>query len=299
MNLNESNIIDDYLMGNMSAVDRMAFEQKMAGDQELQREVSMQKDIIKSLEQARVQQLKARLNSITVSNTTWYQSTFGKITIGISILAAIIIGSWLLFSDDNQSADVQLSDSIASQEQTISPIDKSTESNVDAIEKVEEVIAEETQEQTSIVTPTPEKEESKKDNNDQSKIAEKKQPVTKEETQSNIEPSVDSKTETQKSDTSEEVNSYNPYRLVEIETTKGSNFDFHYKFYNNKLSLYGDFGGEKPYEILEVNNENVRGLFLYYDGKFFELDTTHNTIPLTALDNVGVIQNLMEIKNNK
>ncbi|MCX2745249.1 hypothetical protein OO013_15330 [Mangrovivirga sp. M17] len=306
MNLNESNIIDDYLMGNLSAADRMAFEKKMAADPELQNEVSVQKDIIKGLEQVRVQQLKARLNKIPVSSSAWYQTTSGKVALGVSLLVAILLGA-LLFNlgDDNNitsSDPVVINDQIISTPEEADELTPTKEDNTDIISEEED---------NEIPQLAEGKEKERKEDITQKPVikpeADKSETFITEKTENNnlvTEEKLDSEKEIankvdETAETASEASDYNPYRLIEIETTKGSRFGFHYRFYENKLSLYGDFGGERPYEILEINNDNIRGLFLYYEGQFFELDTTQVAVPLKPLDNTEVVQDLMEIKNQK
>ncbi|QCK15869.1 hypothetical protein [Mangrovivirga cuniculi] len=304
MNLNESNIIDDYLMGNLSAADRMAFEKKMAADPELQNQVSVQKDIIKGLEQVRTQQLKARLNKIPVSSSAWYQTTSGKVALGVSLLVAMLLGALLFNMGDNEN--ITSSDPVVINDQIVGDPKESNELTTKEEEKTD-ITTDEVETETPQLAEGNEKERKEEiiqkpvikpeADKSESLITEKAEnEISETEDQSIVE---SENTASEITEAPSETSSYNPYRLIEIETTKGSRFGFHYRFYENKLSLYGDFGGERPYEILEINNDNIRGLFLYYEGQFFELDTTQNAVPLKPLDNTEVVQDLMEIKNQK
>ena len=79
---------------------------------------------------------------------------------------------------------------------------------------------------------------------------------------------------------------------VEVETVFDRKRDFHYKFYNKKLYLYGDFE-KNPYEIIEYNSNSNKLYYLYYEGKFYELMNDQMKItPLAELQDDELINEL-------
>ncbi len=72
----------------------------------------------------------------------------------------------------------------------------------------------------------------------------------------------------------------------------------HYQFANGKLILYGDFDNGL-YEIIEVNAENTRSLFLFYKSKYYLLDDSKKEVTvLKEISDPNLIQKLIEFRSN-
>ena len=84
---------------------------------------------------------------------------------------------------------------------------------------------------------------------------------------------------------------------VSIEIKEDLKFNFHYKFEENNLFLYGRFN-EEIYEILEIKDPVNGGLFLYFKEKFYRLDKVSQEImPLEEITDQETNRRLEEIKN--
>jgi hypothetical protein len=82
-----------------------------------------------------------------------------------------------------------------------------------------------------------------------------------------------------------------------VETVNDNIHDFHYRFYNDKLYLYGDFSGN-PYEILELNKPNGRSVFLYYDDSYYQINENQENIDaLKKITSRKTIEELENIRN--
>jgi hypothetical protein len=70
--------------------------------------------------------------------------------------------------------------------------------------------------------------------------------------------------------------------VAKIEVNVNSSekkFKSHYQFSNGKLILYGNFDNGL-YEIIEVNAQESRSLFLYYKASYYLLDEAKTEITL-------------------
>ncbi|MCH8317498.1 MAG: hypothetical protein IIA88_03235 [Bacteroidetes bacterium] len=71
---------------------------------------------------------------------------------------------------------------------------------------------------------------------------------------------------------------------------------FYYRYFNDKLFLYGDFGSV-PYELLELNTLDDKYLYLFYGEAFYEIKPVHSKItPLIKITDKKVVKELMAIK---
>ena len=72
----------------------------------------------------------------------------------------------------------------------------------------------------------------------------------------------------------------------------------HYQFANGKLILYGSFDNEL-YEIIEVNGQNSRSLFLYYKTGYSLLDESKKEVTLLKkITDPVLIQKLNTFRSN-
>jgi hypothetical protein len=79
---------------------------------------------------------------------------------------------------------------------------------------------------------------------------------------------------------------------IDITIDKSSENKFHYKFFNNKLFLYGSFDSNK-YEILELNTYEGKQVYLYYDNSYFKLNSNQSEVsPLSKISDKKVVEQL-------
>jgi hypothetical protein len=72
---------------------------------------------------------------------------------------------------------------------------------------------------------------------------------------------------------------------------------YHYRYFNNKLYLYGNFDQE-PYEIVELNNKGDRQLFLSYKNNTYVIEqNVTETAQLKKLNDKMLTKELMLIIN--
>ncbi|NJN28456.1 MAG: hypothetical protein HC819_22030 [Cyclobacteriaceae bacterium] len=83
---------------------------------------------------------------------------------------------------------------------------------------------------------------------------------------------------------------------VAVSTVKDKKNKFHYKFFENKLYLLGNFS-DMPYEIIEVNSSKGKSYFLYYDSSYFQLNTEQlKPAPLVKIENDSLVNELKIIQ---
>jgi len=280
-------LLDDYLAGRMDADNRAAFQETMKGNTELQKEHSIQSNLIEGIRQARINELKVLLNSTPIPATS-LGSSLVKAGAWVVVAAATLTGAYFLFNNTETTTPVdvpvqssQANDDTAVEDQATSAVPEASLSEQSTEQMTEEI---------------------SEPNKKGSPATKKTKPVTKPDL-TPYDPTLE-----------QEANSIPDEVIPAIEETQddavvsssmevqidNSNrkLNFHYQFKDNRLILFGSF--EKDlYTILEFFHENKRTIFLNYNSSYYLLDETSKTpTSLTAVTDPALLQKLREFKGN-
>lgn len=283
--MSQFELIDDYLTNRMDEAARVNFEQRMEADSQLKAEVSLQKEIIEGVKQARVAELKTMLNNVPVGGASG--ALTGKIA--LATLSAGILGTILYFTLQGEDKPQSLTDA----EPTV--IETPTTQPEIVTETETASATEEQKEELANENPVAEKKNSAGIRKlEATKPASPKIEVidlTPEMSQSNDETSAAPPLHTTKPVVSASS--------VEVETDNTNKiYPFHYQFKNDKLVLYGPFDSSL-YEIIEING-GKHNLFLYYKDSFYHLDEKeHLIVPLIMIRDSELLSVLERYRNGK
>lgn len=304
-NSNIEELVSRYLEGEMSELERLNFENRLVNNPAIQEEFQLQKDVLEGIRDYRKAELKARLNKINIPSPGITQYLGVKIAALVTITTMIGFGAYFIFVDNDKSPETP----VATEQPLVVEKDVTRKEAPEIGEPIQDsapqVSAE--QKQGPVIKKAPESEVSKPEPESIQQEEEKKEvtqvPVPKvmrpDFVEDIAEENVDHKGD------SFEVNANslaNINRLseskVEVETVFDKKKDFHYKFYNRKLYLYGDFE-QNPYEIIEYNANTVvadagnRLYFLYYEGKYYRLESGQMKVaPLVELTDDELVNEL-------
>ena len=278
--------IEEYLNGTLSKDQMEGFELKLEQDPEFKREFDFQNDIIESLKNTRKAELKARLNDVQVGSGIGIGSTGSivKISSAIIITAGIGILSYFTLFDKTATKDPSTTSNIEqilteesqpeitqkedTEQQEESPskpesIDQSTNEKSPTDTEGKQTAVRDTQKEF-ITTPVPVKPEIIEDfPEDQETVVD-----------------VPDNTLPESTITFTKSN-------IEIDIQDDEQYDFHYRFVDDRLFLYGDFH-DGVYEIIEIREGDIKSIFLYYNMKFYALDKSRK-----------IITSLQEIKDDE
>lgn len=291
-NSNYSKLVERFLDGEMSKTEVADFEHMRSQDPLLSNEYNSQQEIIDGVKNFRQTELKTRLNNIDVTPGL-FQAAAGNTAVQatsvVLLTGAVFIGSYLWVDSTERVESIDLSVASKSTDLTESSFNENIEEELpliklpnydisNKVDEIETVEIEDEMEETEVVTPirpdivAPELADSGSD--------EKILP----EVEERVVIDADNKSKASQ---------------VEIENISSSKKNFQYKFYNNKLFLYGDFNGI-PYEILEINSRSGKKLFLYHNSSFYRInDNVTKSSPLKVVTNSDLIKELMILKENK
>ncbi len=268
-------LIEAYFEGNISSAEKAMLDAKISSDPLVKAEFDLQHNIIKGITNARKQELKSRLASIDLPTNTGVLTGSGVKWLAGTVAGVTLFGSilyWSLTSFDNN----------------IKPID---------IKANQEIVF---NDHSKIDLPTPIKETNKIKETEITETSTSNIPTSKELAENIEEKEVTAKVQPQALMSYEDDKLFTNQNEDELDNiasrevahnradkTEIEFFDalkeqenFHYRYFNSKLYLYGDFN-EMPYQIIELNDKGKKQLFLSHNEEIYIIKD--NTTDITEL----------------
>ncbi len=278
-------LIDNFITGKMSPEEMQLFVKDMQKDAVLADEVRLQQSIVDAIKEQRRLELKSRLDGIKVG------SSYGSyLSAGIST-AVVIFGIWY-FTSDFSIMENTTTDPVIQEEVEIISTEKSIEELIASEEENTETPLNKSLAESDLPSDILSSDINSKSDQIEGFSSNKKSSTFKDENVANqpniIQPQIPDPpgdsgiTISDMSDNSLDLGKGTPRSVgkVEVEIKASNEYNFHYQYFNNKLYLYGDFG-KSPYELIELNTEKSKDLYMYFEGKYFALKT--NQLDITKL----------------
>jgi len=277
-------LIDDYLTNRLNEQDRKSFEKQVNSDPALKADLELQQEIIHGLKTARIAELKAMLNKVPVSTPTIYLSPL-RIAAGLTGVAVLATAVYFYFENNISFNPKQI---------TSSMVDSIRQEEKNSSETLIDSISTELNTEISVVNKKEKKAKvSAEENNDVTNSKETK-PVI--DLMDPTEEFIENELILEKATASNATISVSRITVNVISSER--KLKSHYQFANGKLILYGDFDNGL-YEIIEVNAENTRSLFLFYKSKYYLLDDSKKEVTvLKEISDPNLVQKLIEFRSN-
>lgn len=277
--------IEAYLKGELSPESASVLENEIANNPILSNELDLQKSIIETIKDNRKAELKARLNNIDVQSgaQSWWK---------YAAVASLVtsFGAWMYFSATPVIKTEQLEGVHKTEEKASSTSETTVDNSVLASNK--EVNSEKVGKKELTVKETSSNKAAKKDKKVKDQI-----------------PSLPTL------NTPEEGGEYEPLNkdldaprhnltstphlagtVAGVEVVKSKKHKFHYRYFDTKLFLYGNFDSN-TYDILELNTSNGQSLYLKYESKYFSLEQNKTEISkLEQVSDADILKKLEEIQ---
>lgn len=291
-------LIEKYISGEMTSEELRSFENEMGNNSELKEEVSFQKDVISALKLERKTALKARMDNVKIPSP--YTSYYTAGIASVALISGIVFFStfWPMEEKNIISPNEELTEITETipenSGETINEIIPESESSNDV-------------ENEAVLNST-------KDDNEamaSGRIIEKEviseNPArlkTENKTLNIITPKAPeplSDTGISKSDLDNDKDDFinsdkRETNKVEVEIKTSNDYKFHYQYYNNKLFLYGDFS-KSPYELIELNRDDSKNLYMYFSGKYFALESNQmDIVKLSPIRDKIIIKGLDNLR---
>ncbi|MCR9253939.1 MAG: hypothetical protein NXI20_26245 [bacterium] len=320
---NHNDLIDSFLSGGMSTSEQAEFEHMLNSDPLLKEEFMFQKEIVNGIKEYRRDQMKHRLNQITIGvgvTGLLLNSGLSKVLAAVGTIGFIGVGSYFIVEELNStntpetisSLDLSIDSPKEFSGETfvfemplnedVADINEQKQKHVAENNKITSSVAKTETTKVSIIVAEEESKE-KLGISEEVEIAEKVKQANfnvpsmdelgnDEETLNGIDITLPDSNQpiTTKEEASKEI---------EIENVRQTKYDLHYKFFSGKLFLYGDFNSI-PYELLEINSGASRNLYLFHDSVYYQLSQFEkNVVPLKPIRDKELISELEIIRKNK
>lgn len=296
--LNHTEQIERYLEGNMSGEELKAFEKLLDKDPMLKSEFELQQDIINAIKESRKAELKARLDNINVGAYNTGISG-AKIVLTGAITAAIGLGIYFYGQDKaaESPSEVIQQPMIEDSNAFIQPEEKSEAVPLSQPEQLDNpALARNTTAKEAIIEERSEEEIIEEEAAPMVATPEVTPPTPIEAFEDREGLSTEVKVPTNKL---EESLISTEVTAVEVGNEEENTNSFHYKFYNNKLYLYGDFKNI-PYELIELNTVSGKSVYLYYKGNFYYLEPNQMEVsPLNQIKDQNLLGELEGLRNKE
>ena len=281
---NKFDLIEAYIENRLPEAEKHAFENELKSDTELQKEVSLQKDIINALQEVRKAELKARLSNLPTPSGLTSLQKFGIAAVTLSAGALLTLG--LLDASKLENTNLTVTSPQPTQEVVIEKT------------KVEETIVVEDKALETIVV-----EEATTANEQQSTSKKVRKTSTDKNTSNNQQLSSPSPGMFELEDASslEHHSTTSPKNGLGSKeksdapsyntTIEHSNKKFMYKYDGENLTLIGDFS-TKPYTVIESPSHKTAELYLSFDGKYYEIRESKKAVDLVPIQNAALLKEL-------
>lgn len=278
-------LMDDYLANRMPVEERAAFERRIEAESDLKKEIKLQQDVVASLRNARIAELKNMLNNVPVHNLPGSNSTvFIKVVAGVAISTLIGTSIYYFLNQSEKKEVLAPVQNEVVETQDENPESEKEDTNILA----EQPIIEEEHKKSQTLTA---KKKAKKEV-PPAPVADPKievfDPTTELDNNSN---------ELVESEilTNDDIPStFEPSIMVTVDSTSRRH-NFHYKLEEDALMLYGPFE-RNLFEILEFISDNKRTSFLYYKKSYYYLKETDKTLALTPVQDPVLLNKLRQYR---
>lgn len=258
--------IDDFLQGKLDANELKEFQKQFNSDEKLRKEVEFQKMIKDGLIEVRKLELKNRLNNIAI------ESNFNWLNVGIAASIAFVgLLSYGIYSKQASESKPVIVEtkSIEIKKEADPTLSKEKDSKVNQttfnaeIEK--DITVKSTKRYKKAVIEVSKPEPNIELEEETLSVNDVNAPVPHDISVHHVDKHDHGVSPNGKI---EQVGAVNISSL-KVNTEKNKD-KFHYKYFDDKLVLAGDFS-KGPYELIELNKNQEKKLYLYYDGSFYEL----------------------------
>lgn len=284
-------LIEAYFEGNISPAEKAMLDAKIKSDPLVKAEFDLQQNIVKGISNTRKLELKSRLASIDLPTSTgifagsgvkWLAGTIA----GVTIFGSVLYWSLISFDESVKPINLQLNQKITYNSPALVDFPEITKDNADSNEEKKLAIK---------INKLP---ENKKDTENQ-KITEKRPSTAKVQPQALMSYEDDQLFNNNKEEELEIIDSrevaHNRANKTEIEFFEAldNSENFHYRYFNSKLYLYGNFK-KTPYQIIELNDKGKKQLFLSHNNEVYIIK--ENTTEVTELREIQDEMLKMEIQ---
>jgi hypothetical protein len=278
-------LIDSYLKGNLSQEEIAELESSISSNPTLKNEYELQKSIVETIRYNRKAELKNRLNNIEIE-TSAPTKKWWRLIAAAGLVASI--GAWVYVQksptesiSNSQELVIPLESTTSAVNQTTTVVPQNEETiSTKAVATKSELIAKKRNTKTSA-----KKVKSGNGNEEVPNLPNLNAPEI-----SLHEPA--SKTLDAPEGTLT-TSAHTANALSGVEVIKSKKYVLHYRYFDKKLFLYGNFDAQ-TYDILELNTNSGQSFYLKFENNFYHLEP--NKTEITKLEQINDADTISQLK---
>jgi hypothetical protein len=276
-----------FLDNELKGDELTSFNNELASNPELAKELNYQEQLIEGIKKSRHAELKSRLDSIQIGNGFWSGSVV-KIATGVLIISGIGFGIYQVSTPETVIENVAPEIEVLNQDAPEEIPDPIIENEIP--QEVESDVSKDSSEETQISEST------KVADSEDNSLEYIETPNVPQPEAFEMENPAEEELELPENFLGTEEKPMESKFEVEIITNKRK-YPFHYQVDSGRLLMYGDFD-EEPYELLEINVNEEKKLYLYFKDQYYEIEESAVEItPLQKVSNKFMINELEKLKN--
>lgn len=310
-------LLEKHLHGGLSPTEQAELNSILEKDPLLKQEMEFQEEVMEGIKRTRRAELKARLRNIDVvapeQPTGFWSNGFQYAAAGFVAAGLVLVGAYMF--DDNRKADensgsqTTMSQPAQPEAQVQTPAQaygtqpEAAPAQPEASTPAAQPAAAEATASTAASATKPSAQASAPASNGNSSASRRngssinvQEPMAGMDDASDVKPIA--KQDVDMGSTGA-LNANRSTKLADFEIVNDAAERFHYTYNNNKLFLYGDFSSQLC-ELLELNTNHGRQLYLYYSGSYYGIkaDTRAKT-ELQPLTEKQTIADLEQMRRKK
>jgi hypothetical protein len=288
MTKHQLELIERYLEQKMSAAEMARFENALLHDPLLKNEFELQRDIVDSIKAYRKAEIKARLEGIKINPAPQF-ATYLKIAASVTLTSFMIWGAYTYFNAEDKEIITKVEIPAITETPFIPFIEEVPD--MPLAQHIEPAGAD-----IEVVTPKPSRRTERVAAKRELKLPEVRLP----DVLANFEdtsPMIMDKGLPKPPTSFPNIDEKSLVPEILVKDLPGKKNQFFYQNYDGKLYLYGNFSAS-PYELIELNTEAGRRLFLNYDSSYFNIKPDQkDVVPLERIQDSSLVQELNVLKD--
>ncbi|WKV11749.1 hypothetical protein [Marivirga harenae] len=261
-------LIDAYFEGTITPADKAMLEAQVKSDPLLKAEFDLQKNIVQGISNSRKMELKSRLTAIDLPSqigllagggAKWLAGTVA----GVTIFGSVLYWSLISFDDSIKPIDLKTGQEIEFHTEYLATLPKVKKEK--KVFKAPKNLELKVGDSGSNVLKSKDSKDVIKEESNVTAIVQPQALISYEDDQLFTNQNEDDLNRIE----SREV-AHNRVDKTEIEFLKAveNQDNYHYRYFNSKLYLYGDFK-DMPYQIIELNDKGKKQLFLSHNEEVY------------------------------
>ncbi len=290
MNYTNTELIDRYLSKDMTSSEAKLFESQVSSDISLQKEFNQTFFVVEAIKKKRIELMKSSLSNMNISLANLFWKSVFKVA--YMVFGSLLIGSLIYYFKPSNKAKVELTK--ANRVEVINNEALALEKSIQIEKSLDN--------SKNQISVSSESKLAKAISLEKSKTTKPKKFIESSFLKRKIIEPIVLNTEDNNQDNAVTLPNVSiseskviPRANVEIKSESAIERNKkHFKYTENKLSLYGNFS-KSPYELIELKKNGLKTIYLYHEGQMYSIAPSTEIVEMVAITDQSTIEEISEL----